>query len=111
MKYQGIPHVDKIGGYIGTIRCSFDKLTDIFCDPSDGSGDGKTRAEWIIRFDDGSVCWIYDWKEYNTPIEEVEEWNVGGDRKAFEHVKELISSLISFTEILKETSNERNEND
>jgi hypothetical protein len=46
------------------------------------TGDGyKTRAEWVIKFDDGVVATIYDWKQYHCPVHEVTTWNIGGHDK------------------------------
>lgn len=68
----------------GRVTCGYDRLVELFGDP--GIGDGyKTDAEWIIRFDDGTVATIYNWKngrsylgESAPPVTEIRSWNVGG---------------------------------
>lgn len=60
----------------GSLRSSYHTLVRLFGEPNMGH-DGKTRAEWILRFDDGTIATIYDWKEYK-PVEDVTVWNVGG---------------------------------
>lgn len=56
-----------------------------------GEGDGyKVQGNWTIRFADGTLATIYDWKEgdaYNgagkgTPLALVTEWYVGGHTTA-----------------------------
>ena len=40
-------------------------------------GDDKVTAEWILKFEDGTVATIYDYKEYRTP-KGVYDWHIGG---------------------------------
>ena len=50
-------------------------------DLDDPTSDGKVSTEWIVRFDDGLVATIYDWKRYEMgapDLDEVYEWHVGG---------------------------------
>lgn len=62
----------------GYIKTTYDKLVEKFGPPSHGrSGDGKVNCEWVLRFNDGLVCTIYDWKEPVIPIGEY-NWHVGG---------------------------------
>ena len=74
------------------VDCSFDELIDAFGHPTSGkSADEKCQVEWVILFEDGRVCTIYDWKEYDTPVEHVRDWHLGGqDNIAPKRVKELI---------------------
>lgn len=68
----------------GYLHCSYKQLTKAFGEP--GLSDGyKTDAEWIVRFDDGTVASIYNWKNgknYCGPeglnTEDITEWNIGG---------------------------------
>ena len=47
----------------------------------ESDGDGKVTTEWLIRFDDGTVATIYDWKRYEDGAPGMDEqyrWHVGG---------------------------------
>lgn len=78
----------------GHITATHKELCAIFGQPHDGDG-YKVDAEWDVRFGDGTVATIYNWKDgpnYNgeggTPVEQITDWHVGGlDRKAFEHIE------------------------
>lgn len=74
-------------GYLENV--SFWELLEIFGQPEGPSGDGKTRVNWSIKFEqkidqldlEGVVtntATIYDWKT-DEPINEVRKWNVGGN--------------------------------
>jgi len=74
-------------GYLEDV--SFWELVDIFGEPEGPSGDGKTRVNWSIKFEqeideldlNGTITntvTIYDWKT-DEPINEVRKWNVGGN--------------------------------
>lgn len=58
-----------------------------------GEGD-KVTTEWAIRFDDGTVATIYDWKRYEMGAPEMDEritWNIGGsDPIAVERVEDVL---------------------
>jgi hypothetical protein len=56
------------------------ELEATFGEPFDGDG-YKTTTEWAIRFDDGTIATIYDWKRYEMgapAMDERIEWNIGG---------------------------------
>lgn len=68
----------------GYVNATYDKLLDVFGLPLDGDG-YKVDAEWGIRFDDGTVASIYNWKNgknYCGPegldVDQITEWHVGG---------------------------------
>lgn len=64
----------------GYIECTYNELRETFGEP--GEGDGyKVQAEWCGKTSDGTVFTIYDWKEYETPPEQVTEWHIGGHNK------------------------------
>lgn len=66
-----------------TINLPFHKITSALGDPirfNADEGDGKVRIEWDIKFEDGEVATIYDWKEYNRAPEDVTDWHIGGHR-------------------------------
>ena len=74
----------------GYVTTEYDTLIEIFGNPILGSGDGKVSAEWIIKFSDGEVATIYDYKEPETPIG-VYEWHIGGhSRKVVERIIEIV---------------------
>lgn len=60
----------------GYIEASYWELVDAFGDPEPGDG-YKTQAEWCLRFEDGTVVSVYDWKQSVKP-QDVKKWNVGG---------------------------------
>ena len=68
----------------GEITATFKELTDLFGAYTDADG-YKVDAEWMVKFDDGTVATIYNWKngknycgEDGTPVEQITEWHVGG---------------------------------
>ena len=61
----------------GTINTSYDRLVDLFGEPTQLEADGKVQVEWAIKFTDGTLATIYDWKEEKT-VSAVTEWHVGG---------------------------------
>jgi hypothetical protein len=69
-------NADANGTYLqGYLSATFDELVAVFGE-SQGSGDKNTQ-EWSLRFEDGTVATIYDWKEYQTPVYTY-DWHVGG---------------------------------
>jgi hypothetical protein len=82
-------------GYIETTR---QRIEEVFGAPSYSSNDNfeKVTVEWVIKFEDGSVATIYDWKRYElgTPsLSEMYEWHIGGhNKKTALLVSEALSS-------------------
>jgi hypothetical protein len=62
----------------GYMPARYEELVAVFGEPTD-SGD-KTTAEWALKFEDGTIATIYDWKEYSTPMYEY-NWHIGGKSK------------------------------
>jgi hypothetical protein len=60
----------------GYIETTYDELVNVFGKPTELKGD-KTNVEWVIRFSDGTVASIYDWKLSETPMG-VYRWHIGG---------------------------------
>jgi hypothetical protein len=90
--YKRIDFTKEVAGaaLMGSIEADFDDLIDIFGDPDEKEEDFKSQVEWILKFDDGTIAVVYDWKEGVTP-DKVKEWNVGGHRKkAYYYVRSLI---------------------
>lgn len=67
----------------GYISCTRNQLQQMFGEPMyNGPGD-KVTTEWLIKFDDGMVVTIYDWKRYdNGPgLNEVYQWHIGSHQQ------------------------------
>ena len=86
----------------GSFTCDYDTLIKLLGEPLKGSDDYKTQAEWDIEYKDGTVTTIYDWKqgkrylgeEEGIEVQEVIEWNVGGNHpiNSIEHLKDFFIS-------------------
>jgi hypothetical protein len=65
----------------GYTETTLRKLVEVFGEPEYyGEGD-KVTTEWCLKFEDGTVATIYDWKRYElgTPeLDEMYHWHVGG---------------------------------
>lgn len=78
----------------GHVTASFSELKAVFGEPHE-SDEYKSDAGWDLRFGDGTIATIYNWKDgpnYNgkdgTPVEQITDWHVGGfDQKAVGHVE------------------------
>jgi hypothetical protein len=81
----------------GRINVTYDMLYDTFGVPETG-GD-KNDVEWVIKFEDGTIATIYDYKtgyNYNgssgTPAQLNRDWHVGGfSNNAVELVKSALT--------------------
>jgi len=66
----------------GSVLTTRAKLTNAFGEPIQyEENDGKVTIEWGIKFEDGTIATIYDWKRYElgTPSEdELITYNIGG---------------------------------
>jgi len=69
---------------IGEIDVSYKQLVKVFGKPDKGDG-YKTEAEWRLKFEDGTIATIYDYKsgksydpEYGLPVEKIRDWHIGG---------------------------------
>ena len=84
-------------GLCGHINATCAEIEDHFGPPEEG--DYKTDWEWAIRFDDGTIATIYNWK--NGPnycghdgyrLHQITRWNVGGHTsEAVRLVKEQLN--------------------
>lgn len=90
----------------GYVTVPFSKLVAIFGEP--GESDGyKVAFEWDLKFADGTVATVYDWKRTNLydgdlpePAElrstDWSEWNIGGrSKRAVELVQAAIAGAQS----------------
>ena len=93
MKFRVNHRDDDMGGtslqgYVDG-QVGFPRLVEIFGEPL-GAGD-KTLAEWVVRFEDGTIATIYDWKNYGMRREDVTSWHIGGhDKRAADLINDLI---------------------
>jgi hypothetical protein len=65
-------------GYVETTKA---ELVSVFGDPIQYADGDKVTIEWGIRFEDGTIATIYDWKRYErgTPKDnERMTYNIGG---------------------------------
>ncbi len=70
----------------GRVNITYDKLVEVFGEPTSNGDEYKVQKEWIVEFEDGTVATIYDYKqgdEYNGPGQgthytKVTDWHVGG---------------------------------
>jgi hypothetical protein len=83
----------------GSVLTTRAKLTNAFGEPTQYENDGKVTIEWGIKFEDGTIATIYDWKRYElgTPAEdEMITYNIGGyDPKAVTNVINALKPKIS----------------
>ena len=95
----------------GYIEADYNDLCAMFGEPTEGDA-LKVDAEWMLRFDDGMVATIYNWKNgpnylgsEGKPVHKITQWNVGGHTKeAHERVQQLIASFNQFLAVVEERS-------
>ena len=76
MKFTQTDWTDANGTSLqGYVEAYYHQLVEVFGQP-DGGGD-KTTVEWCLKFADGTVATIYDWKEEETPTG-FYRWHIGG---------------------------------
>lgn len=82
--------------YKGYIMTTYQELCDVFGPPDDGPNDleaDKVTCCWRLKFADGTVASIYDWKTGSTPFGEY-DWHIGGHNiKAVNRVKTAMRSV------------------
>lgn len=71
----------------GYIKTSYADLVACFGEPQGGFDDYKQDVCWDIKFADGVVCTIYNWKdgrnycgEEGLDVEDITDWHIGGHR-------------------------------
>ncbi len=77
----------KGSGGRGRMHADYEALVKAFGQPHDAtkegpwrSGDNKVRVEWAFKaFHEGKmiVLTIYDYKEYDKPVDKVMDWSIG----------------------------------
>ena len=91
MKFTKTDWTEANGTHLqGNVYATYDQLVARFGEP-EGGGD-KTTVEWVLKFEDGTVATIYDWKEYETPTY-MYDWHIGGRNKtAVARVQQALSA-------------------
>lgn len=96
-------NVDVTGTHLqGEMDISYKELCEKLGPPS-SNGDGhKVDAEWILKFGDGTIATVYNYKSgpnYNQgagSVEGIRDWHIGGlSPRAVELVEALIGGLIT----------------
>ena len=78
----------------GYIKTTYDELVNVFGEPTTLKGD-KVNVEWTIKFSDGTVATIYDWKLSAVPMG-VYDWHIGGyTQRAVELVTNCMSVPVA----------------
>lgn len=88
----------------GQVSVTYACLVRVFGQPKEGFG--KTDAEWVVLFADGTIATIYNYKDgknYNgddgLPTNEITEWHIGGqNERAVELVKLTLSAPLPASE-------------
>jgi hypothetical protein len=84
MKYKALADNDGtcLQGYINT---TYDNIVSKLGKQHHNGDDYKTDAEWNIKFEDGTIATLYNWKnglnycrDEGLPLEDITEWNIGG---------------------------------
>ena len=88
----------------GYVQANYQDLLKLLGKPHESDG-YKVDWEWDIKFDDGSVATIYNWKSgpnygyYDVGPGQIKTWNVGGrDGRALRNVEKMLASLNSALE-------------
>jgi hypothetical protein len=76
------PSIDINGTYLqGEVMATRKELISVFGNPTEYPEGDKVTTEWCIKFDNGLVASIYDWKRYEQgapELDEIYDWHIGG---------------------------------
>ena len=92
MDFRKAPNETTDGTWLqGHVDVTYSRLIEVF-GPPHSAGDGyKTQAEWCLRFDDGTIATVYDYRNRLTP-ERTRNWGIGGfEKRALERVLEVLA--------------------
>jgi hypothetical protein len=86
--------------FLGEINIDYEKIQKLFGEPTKGDGD-KTDAEWEIKFEDGQVATIYNYKngkvykgKKGLTVTEIIDWHIGGKNNiVLDRIRELLGIL------------------
>ncbi len=94
MKFEKASECSVVGTCLqGYLDRTFDDLQAVFGDPYFCSGD-KVDVEWVLRFDDGTIATIYNWKDYDggwSCQTGMYRWHIGG--KTYDAVLAVLGAL------------------
>jgi len=84
MKYEKFE--DTGGTYLqGHIDTTYENIVSVLGKQHHHGDDYKTDAEWNIKFEDGTIATLYNWKNglnycgsKGLPLEDITKWNIGG---------------------------------
>jgi hypothetical protein len=88
----------------GFIEATLNELIQAFGKPhlDHPSAHEKVNYEWLLKFEDGTIATVYDWKRYtNEPLKnnEIIRWCVGGfEKRAQEIVNEIVKKAKEIQE-------------
>ena len=85
----------------GEIDISYDELFEKLGNPVAGDG-YKVDAEWVLKFEDGTVATIYNYKdgknyngEHGLETQDIRNWHIGGGNdKSLENVCDLLGIQV-----------------
>jgi hypothetical protein len=98
MKFELVDHSHMMGtSGQGDLHATFAELVAKLGNPNAVLDTDKIDACWVIRFEDGTVATVYNWKDGRNwlgddglDVEDITEWSVGGkDWKAVDALQEL----------------------
>ena len=98
MKYEIFE--DTGGTYLqGHIDTTYENIVSVLGKQHHNGDDYKTDAEWNIKFEDGTIATLYNWKngknycgEEGCELEDITEWNIGGHSP---RARDLLFSLLN----------------
>ena len=98
MKYEKFE--DTGGTYLqGHIDTTYENIVSELGKQHHNGDDYKTDAEWNIKFEDGTIATLYNWKngknycrDEGLDIEDITEWNIGGHSP---RARDLLFSLLN----------------
>lgn len=94
--FKRITDTKTVTGLRGYVKTDYATLVKIFGEPEGPSSDGKVNNYWIIKFSDGIIGTIYDYKE-NLKNKGETEWHIGGT--IYEPV-DRITELVEASKVL-----------
>ena len=111
MKYTKIEEANgaNLQGYL---NADYRELVEVFGEPTKFE-DGKVDAQWLLKFQDGTIATIYNYKNgvnymgaEGLRLMEIQKWNVGGNsERAVERVK---TEVIDWQHRLHDTGKSTN---
>ena len=98
MKYEIFE--DTGGTYLqGHIDTTYENIVSVLGKQHHNGDDYKTDAEWNIKFEDGTIATLYNWKngknycgDEGCELEDITEWNIGGHNP---RARDLLFSLLN----------------